>query len=77
MAIDEIAASENPAGASAGRTSAEKAQILAGLVREVWPALEAGTFAPHIHKVLPITEAAEAHRILEAGENRGKVVLAV
>ena len=59
------------------RTSAEKAQILAGLVREVWPALEAGTFAPHIHKVLPITEAAEAHRILEAGENRGKVVLAV
>ena len=59
------------------RTSAEKAQILAGLVREVWPALEAGTFAPHVHKILPITEAAEAHAILERGENRGKVVLAV
>ena len=59
------------------RTSAEKAQILAGLVREVWPALEAGTFAPHVHKVLPITEAAEAHAILERGENRGKVVLAL
>ena len=59
------------------RTSEEKAGILAGLVRDVWPALEAGTFAPHIHKVLPIAEAAEAHRILEAGENRGKVVLAL
>ena len=59
------------------RTSAEKAQILAGLVRDVWPALEAGTFAPHIHKILPITEAAEAHAILERGENRGKVVLAL
>ena len=59
------------------RTSAEKAQILAGLVREVWPALEAGTFAPHVHKILPITEAAEAHAILERGENRGKVVLAL
>ena len=57
------------------RTSEEKAAILAGLVRDVWPALEAGSFAPHIHKVLPIAEAAEAHRILEAGENRGKVVL--
>ena len=59
------------------RTSAEKAEILAGLVRDVWPAFEARKFAPHIHKVLPITEAVEAHRILEAGENRGKVVLTV
>ena len=59
------------------RTSAEKAEILAGLVRDAWPALEAGVFAPHIHKILPIAEVAEAHRILEAGENRGKVVLAI
>ena len=59
------------------RTSEEKAEILAGLVRDVWPALEAGVFAPHVHAVLPITEAAEAHRILQAGENRGKVVLTI
>lgn len=59
------------------RTPAEKAQVLAGLVRDVWPAFEARTFAPFVHKVLPIAEAAEAHAILERGENRGKVVLTV
>ena len=59
------------------RTSAEKARILAGLVADAWPLFEAGTIAPVIHKVLPIAEAAEAHRIMEAGENRGKLVLTV
>ena len=57
------------------RTPEEKAQILAGLVRDVYPAFEARRFAPFVHKVLPIAEAAEAHAILERGENRGKVVL--
>ena len=55
----------------------EKAEILAGLVRDVWPALEKGVFAPHIHAVLPITGAAEAHLLLQEGKNRGKVVLAI
>jgi len=59
------------------RTSAEKAQILAGLVRDVWPAFEGGRFAPFIHKVLSVTEAAEAHRIMVAGENRGKIVMTI
>ncbi|HCG19844.1 MAG TPA: quinone oxidoreductase, partial [Verrucomicrobia bacterium] len=59
------------------RTPEEKAEILAGLVRDVWPAFEARRFAPFIHKVLPIAEVAEAHAILERGENRGKVVLAL
>ena len=40
-------------------------------------AFESGRFAPFIHKVLPITEAAEAHRIMVAGENRGKIVMTV
>ena len=57
------------------RTPAEKTAILQGLVREVWPAFEARKFAPFVHKVMPITEATEAHAILERGENRGKVVL--
>ena len=59
------------------RTSAEKAAILAGLVKDVYPAFEARKFAPFVHKVMPITEATEAHAILERGENRGKVVLTV
>ena len=59
------------------RTSEEKAAILAGLVRVVWPAFEARKFAPFVHKVMPIAEVAEAQAILERGENRGKVVLLV
>ncbi len=59
------------------RTPEEKEQILAGLVREVWPALASRKFAPFVHKVLPIAEATEAHAILERGENRGKVVLTI
>ena len=59
------------------RTSEEKARILAGLVADAWPLFESGAIAPVIHKVLPISEAAEAHRIMEAGENRGKIVLDV
>lgn len=59
------------------RTPEEKAQILDGLVNEVWLAFEARKFAPFVHKVMPITEATEAHAILERGENRGKVVLTV
>ena len=59
------------------RTPEEKSQILAGLVADVWPAFEARKFAPFVHKVMPLVEATAAHGILERGENRGKVVLAV
>ncbi len=59
------------------RTPAVKAQILAQLVRDVWPKVTAGLVKPTIYKVLPITEAAEAHDILQRGENVGKVVLEV
>ena len=59
------------------RTPEEKSAILAGLVKEVYPAFESRKFAPFVHKVLPITAAEEAHAILERGENRGKVILKV
>ncbi len=59
------------------RTPAVKAQILAELVKNVFPKIEAGEVKPTIYKVLPITEAEEAHAILQRGENVGKVVLTV
>lgn len=59
------------------RTPEMKAQILASLVRDVWPKVEAGEVKPTIYKVLPITEAEAAHNILYRGENIGKVVLTV
>lgn len=59
------------------RTPEMKAQILASLVRDVWPKVESGEIKPTIYKVLPITEAEAAHDILYRGENVGKVVLTV
>ena len=59
------------------RTPAVKAEILAGIVRDVYPKIESGEVKPTIYKVLPITEAEAAHDILYRGENVGKVVLTV
>ena len=54
-----------------------KAQILANLVKEIWPKVSDGSIKPTLYKILPITEAEEAHAILYRGENVGKVVLQV
>ncbi|MBQ9978032.1 MAG: NAD(P)H-quinone oxidoreductase [Clostridia bacterium] len=59
------------------RTPEVKAQILAELVKKVWPKVESGQVKPTIYKVLPIQEAEAAHDILYKGENIGKVVLTV
>ncbi len=59
------------------RTPEVKAQILAELVKNVWPKVESGEVKPTIHEILPITEAEKAHDLLYRGENIGKVVLKV
>ncbi|MBQ1262931.1 MAG: zinc-binding dehydrogenase, partial [Oscillospiraceae bacterium] len=59
------------------RTPEVKAQILASLVRDVWPKVSSGEVKPTIHAVLPIQEAEAAHDILYRGQNVGKVVLTV
>ncbi|MBE7016450.1 MAG: NAD(P)H-quinone oxidoreductase [Ruminococcaceae bacterium] len=59
------------------RTPEMKAEILSKLVSEVWEKVASGEIKPTVYKVLPITEAEEAHDILYRGENIGKVVLKV
>ena len=59
------------------RTPEMKAYILSELVKNVFPKIESGEIKPTIYKTLPITEAEEAHAILQRGENVGKVVLIV
>ncbi|MGK4582063.1 NAD(P)H-quinone oxidoreductase [Kitasatospora sp. HPMI-4] len=58
-----------------GRPLAEKAAIVAAVREHVWPLIEAGVVKPVVDRVLPMTEAADAHRALEAGEQVGKVIL--
>ena len=59
------------------RTPEVKAEILAELVKNVWPKVATGEVKPTVYKILPITEAEAAHDILYRGENVGKVVLKV
>jgi putative PIG3 family NAD(P)H quinone oxidoreductase len=53
----------------------EKAAIVRGVREQVWPLVESGAIRPVIDRRLPMSEAAEAHRIVEASEHLGKVLL--
>ena len=59
------------------RTVAEKGKIAAALRERVWPKIEAGAIRPVVYARLPLAEAREAHRIMEAGAHIGKLVLLV
>ena len=59
------------------RTVAEKGKIAAALREQVWPSIEAGAIRPVVYARLPLAEAREAHRIMEAGAHIGKLVLLV
>jgi putative PIG3 family NAD(P)H quinone oxidoreductase len=57
------------------RPAAEKARIMQGVAREIWPLVTAGKLAPVIDRVLPITETDAAHAVVAANQTVGKVVL--
>lgn len=59
------------------RTVAEKAEIAADLEAQVWPLLAQGRCRPVIHARFPLTQAAEAHRLMESSSHIGKIVLTV
>jgi len=59
------------------RSSAMKAEILAGLEKQLWPSFSTGRIKVLVHKALPVTRAEAAHAILQEQENLGKVVLTV
>ena len=57
------------------RPPAEKATVVAGVRENVWPLVSAGEVVPVIDRELPMTDAPEAHRIMEAGSHFGKILL--
>lgn len=52
-----------------------KAQLAQALKARVWPLLEAGQVRPLIHATFPLEKASEAHTMMEAGEQVGKIIL--
>ena len=59
------------------RPDDEKAAICRSVVEHVWPLVADGAVRPVVDRVLALGDAAEAHRVVEASEHVGKVVLAV
>jgi putative PIG3 family NAD(P)H quinone oxidoreductase len=57
------------------RPAQEKAAIVRSVVEHVWPQVASGALRPVVDQVLPMADAAQAHRVVEAGENFGKVLL--
>jgi putative PIG3 family NAD(P)H quinone oxidoreductase len=59
------------------RPLAEKAAIVSAVLAGVWPAVDAGEVVPVVDRVLPLTQVADAHRLVEESSHVGKVVLQV
>jgi putative PIG3 family NAD(P)H quinone oxidoreductase len=57
------------------RSAREKDLAVAAFGLEVLPLITEGAVRPAIHAVLPFTSVAEAHRLMEANANFGKLVV--
>ncbi|RKN43148.1 NAD(P)H-quinone oxidoreductase [Streptomyces hoynatensis] len=57
------------------RPPAEKAAVVAAVREHVWPLLADGRVRAVVDRTLPMAEAAQAHRVMEASDHVGKIVL--
>ncbi|MEV7146266.1 NAD(P)H-quinone oxidoreductase [Streptomyces sp. NPDC093084] len=57
------------------RPLTEKAAVVAAVREHVWPLIEGGRVRPVVDRELPMSEAAEAQRLVEASGHIGKVLL--
>lgn len=58
-----------------GRPAAQKAAIVAGVMRDVLPLFESGAIRVVVDTVVRLPEAARAHTLLESKKTVGKVIL--
>ncbi len=57
------------------RSDEFKTEVARQLEKTVWPLFEAGRLKPVVNAVMPLAQAADAHRLMEAGAHYGKIVL--
>ncbi len=57
------------------RSDEDKARVVRGTHQQVWPLIAEGAITPVVDRRLPMVEAAEAHRIMEASSHIGKIIL--
>ncbi|MGA5305429.1 NAD(P)H-quinone oxidoreductase [Nucisporomicrobium flavum] len=53
----------------------DKSRIVRGVRDQVWPLVDAGAIRPIIDRTIPMRDAADAHRLMEASDHLGKIVL--
>jgi putative PIG3 family NAD(P)H quinone oxidoreductase len=53
----------------------EKGAIVRSVVDNVWPLIEGGAVRPVVYAEVPMSDAAEAHRMLDSGSHVGKILL--
>ncbi len=54
-----------------------KAGIVTGFLADFGDAIESGAVRPIVDRVLPLADAAEAHRVMKASDHFGKIILEV
>jgi putative PIG3 family NAD(P)H quinone oxidoreductase len=59
------------------RSTEFKAEIAENLKQHVWPLLSSGQVKPVIHTVFPLSEAADAHHLMESSAHIGKIILSL
>ena len=57
------------------RSDAAKTAIARDLKSQVWPLFESGALRPVTHTTIPMSEAADAHRMMEEANHLGKILL--
>ncbi|KAG8482125.1 hypothetical protein CXB51_026788 [Gossypium anomalum] len=57
------------------RSTENKAMVVSEVEKNVWPAVAAGKVKPIIYKSFPLSEAGEAHRLMESSAHIGKILL--
>jgi putative PIG3 family NAD(P)H quinone oxidoreductase len=58
------------------RPAGEKAAVVSATQANVWPLIGSGKVVPVIDQILPLEQAAQAHRLLDASQHIGKILLA-
>jgi len=53
----------------------EKARLAKAVTDNLWPLIEAHQLKPVLYRTLPLSEVAEAHRIMESSQHIGKLLL--
>lgn len=59
------------------RSLAQKAEVVAAVIKDIWPLVESGQIRPRIDSVFPLAETRAAHERMETNVHAGKIMLSM